>query len=150
MTGNSTANTGDFSNVVAGTYHVTEGAEPANFTLESLTCTPSSGSSSGHQDATDPMKADITVAPGGHMTCTYTNQAFGAITVTKSAKNHNLGSGDHPLAGATFQIGRVSHQTGADGKACFDGLTIGTAYTVTETAAPTGYAIYTCTVVVDP
>jgi Prealbumin-like fold domain len=149
-TADSAGNTEDCTNVPASSYTVTEGAEPANFTLESLTCTPSSGSSSGHQDATDPMKADITVAPGGHVTCTYTNQAFGAIKVTKTAKNHNLGTGNHPLAGATFQVGSVSHTTGADGTACFDGLTIGTAYTVTETAAPTGYAIDTASKSVTP
>jgi uncharacterized protein YaiE (UPF0345 family) len=34
-----TANTEDCTNVVAGSYTVTEGAEPANFTFESLTCT---------------------------------------------------------------------------------------------------------------
>ena len=37
----------------------------------------------------------------------------------------------------------MSHVTDANGQACFDGLTIGTQYTVTETAAPSGYAIDT-------
>ncbi len=127
----------------AGSYTVLEGAEPANFTLESLSCTATGSGSSGSQDGTNPFQADITVAPNGLVICTYVNQGSGAILVTKTAKNHNLGAGQHPLAGATFTVNGVSKQTDANGHACFDGLTIGTAYTVTETAAPAGYAIDT-------
>src|SRR6266571_211672 len=144
--GNSTAdnaaNTESCVNVPAASYTVTEGAEPANFTLESLSCTATTGSS-GSQDGTNPFQANISVAPGGLVTCTYVNQGTGAILVTKTAKNHSLGAGDHPLAGATFTVNGVSHVTDANGQACFDGLTIGTTYTVTETAAPSGYAIDT-------
>jgi hypothetical protein len=93
---------------VAGNYTVTEGAEPANFSLESLTCTATTGSS-GSQDGTNPAKANISVAPNGLVTCTYVNQGSGAIQVTKTAKNHSLGAGDHPLAGATFTVNGVSH-----------------------------------------
>jgi len=135
-------NTEDCTNVVAGNYTVTEGAEPANFTLESLTCTETGGGS-GSQDGTNPSQANITVVPNSVVTCTYVNQGSGAILVTKTAKNHNLGTGQHPLAGATFTVNGVSHTTDANGQACFDGLAIGTTYTVTETAAPTGYAIDT-------
>jgi hypothetical protein len=67
----------------------------------------------------------------------------GAILVTKTAKNHSLGEGQHPLAGATFTVDGVSKVTDANGHACFDGLQIGQTYTVTETAAPTGYSIDT-------
>ena len=67
----------------------------------------------------------------------------GAILVTKTAKNKSLGAGPHPLAGATFTVDGVSKLTDSSGQACFDGLTIGTAYTVTETAAPSGYSIDT-------
>jgi len=140
----SAANTEDCTNVVAGSYTVTEGAEPANFSLESLTCTATGTGASGKQDATNPFQADITVTPGSHVTCTYQNQASGAILVSKTAKNHNSGNGNqHPLAGATFTVNGVSKITDAKGQACFDGLTIGTAYTVTETSAPDGYAIDT-------
>jgi uncharacterized surface anchored protein len=53
------------------------------------------------------------------------------------------------LAGAKFKIFQGSTQIGselttdANGHVCFSGLTIGTTYTVTETTAPTGYAIDT-------
>ncbi len=146
----STPNTEDCTNVLAGSYTVTEGNEPANFTLESLTCTATGTGSSGSQDGTNPFQADITVTPGGHVTCTYVNRGSGAILVTKTAKNHNLGAGQHPLAGATFSVNGVSKVTDANGQACFDGLTIGTAYTVTETAAPTGYSIDTTSQSVTP
>jgi len=142
ITGNNAANTEDCKNVPANSYTVTEGAEPANFTLESLTCTVTGGGS-GAQDGTDPFTADITVVPNGHVTCTFVNQASGAILVTKTAKNHNLGAGQHPLAGATFTVNGTSKTTDVNGHACFGGLTIGTAYTVTETGAPTGYSIDT-------
>jgi uncharacterized surface anchored protein len=144
------ANTQDCINVLAGSYTVLEGAEPANFTLESLTCTAAGAGSSGSQDGTNPFQADITVAPGGVVTCTYVNKGSGAILVTKTAKNHNLGSGQHPLAGATFTVNGVSKVTDANGQACFDGLAIGTAYTVTETAAPAGYSIDTTSQSVTP
>ena len=138
----SAANTEDCTNVPAGSYTVTEGTEPANFTLESLTCTATTGSS-GSQDGTNLFQANISLIPGGHVTCTYVNKGTGAILVTKTAKNHNLGSGQHPLAGATFSVNGQSKVTDVNGQACFDGLTIGTKYTVTETAAPSGYAIDT-------
>jgi prealbumin domain-containing protein len=145
----SAANTQACTKVPAGSYTVTEGTEPANFTLESLTCTAPSGGS-GSQDATNPFQADITVAPNSLVTCTFVNRASGAILVTKTAKNHNLGSGQHPLAGATFTVNGVSKTTDAKGQACFDGLTIGTAYTVTETTAPAGYSIDTTSKSVTP
>ena len=145
----STPNTEDCSNVLAGSYTVTEGTEPANFTLKSLTCEATAGSS-GSQDGTNPFQANITVIPNGHVTCTYVNLAGGAIKVVKTAKNHNLGAGQHPLAGAMFTVDGVSKMTDANGTACFDGLTIGTSYTVTETSAPPGYSIDTTSQSVTP
>src|SRR5207244_5805207 len=142
-TADNAANTQDCANVPAGSYTVTEGAEPATFTLESLSCTGTGTGSSGSQDGSKPAQADITVAPNGVVTCTYTNKGSGAILVTKTAKNHSLGTGPHPLAGATFTVNGVSKTTDASGNGCFDGLSIGQTYTVTETSAPTGYAIDT-------
>ena len=77
------------------------------------------------------------------VTCTYTNKGSGAIKVTKTAKNVSLGTGPHPLAGATFSVNGVSKTTDSNGNACFDGLNVKQAYTVTETAAPAGYSIDT-------
>jgi uncharacterized surface anchored protein len=94
-------------------------------------------------------QADITVAPGGVVTCTYTNQTSGAILVTKTAKVPGTAN-TQPLAGASFTVNGVSKTTDANGQACFDGLAIGTAYTVTETAAPSGYAIDTTSKSVTP
>src|SRR5215470_10287150 len=143
------ANTEHCADVPAGSYTVTEGSEPANFSLESLTCTADNGGS-GSQNGANPFQADITVTPGSTVTCIYTNQGSGAIQVTKTGKNLNLGTGPQPLSGATFKVNGVSKTTGADGTVCFDGLAIGTAYTVTETAAPTGYAIDTASKSVTP
>jgi hypothetical protein len=146
--GNSTsdnaANTEDCTNVPANSYTVTEGAEPGNFTLESLTCVtdPLIGGGSGAQDGTTPAQANITVVPNGHVTCTYQNQGHGALKITKS---NGKGSG---LNGATFSITGpnnysntvTTHTIGVvAGLVCIDGLGAGS-YTVTETSAPTGYA----------
>jgi hypothetical protein len=137
-------NTEHCVSVPAGSYTVTEGAEPANFSLESLTCTvDGTGGSAGSQDGTNPAQANITLKPNDTVTCTYVNQASGAIKVTKTAKNATLGAGPHPLAGATFTVNGVDKTTDSNGEACFDGLTIGQSYSVTEKSAPTGYSIDT-------
>jgi hypothetical protein len=138
-TDDNAANTELCKNVPVGSYTVTEGADPANFQLESLTC-EADPNSSGSQDATNDHQANITLAADETVTCTFVNkQLLGAIQVTKeSTKN-----GNPPLAGAVFSVtgpGGFSQEltTGDDGTACVDGLTFG-AYTVTETAAPDGY-----------
>ena len=137
----STPNIEDCLKVPAGSYTVLEGTEPANFILESLTCTATTGSS-GSQDGTNPFKADITLVPNGHVTCTYFNQQqLGAIKITKTSSKAT-----HPgLQGATFAItgpnSYSSTQTsGTNGTVCVDHLPFGT-YSVQETAAPTGYKI---------
>jgi len=142
-TGDSAGNTQDCTFVPIGTYHVVEGADPTGFAFESLSCT-ATGSSSGTQDATNPKQADITLASGNDIvTCTYVNkQQLGAIKITKTSTKTNA-----PLAGATFSITgpnsfSSSVTTGSNGTVCVDSLPFGT-YTVTETAAPNGYAIDT-------
>jgi hypothetical protein len=129
--------------VPIGSYTVTEGAEPTGFVLESLTCT-ATGSGSGSQDATNPFQANITIAAGlDTVTCTYTNQQqLGAIKITKTSVEGNT-----PLAGATFSItsggtpiARSPFTTDSNGTICVDHLAFGD-YVVTETAAPSGYAI---------
>jgi hypothetical protein len=70
-----TDNTEHCANVPAGSYTVTEGALPgSNWSLDSLTCTATGTGSSGSQDGTNPAKANITLAPGGVVTCIYVNK----------------------------------------------------------------------------
>jgi hypothetical protein len=118
----------------------------AGFALESLNCT-ATGSSSGSQDATNPLQANITIAAGlDHVTCTYVNQQqLGAIKITKTssktaatplggAKFSITDPGGNPLAGSPFT-------TNSNGVVCVDGLTALGNYTVREVSAPAGYAI---------
>lgn len=138
-TGNTSAdsagNTKVFDNLQPGTYTVTEGADPSGFAFGSLSCTGAGGSSSG-------KVATAVITGGSDITCVYTNnQQLGAIKISKASIKPNT-----PLAGAVFSItgpgGYTNSVTtaGAGGTICVDGLTFGT-YVVTETAAPTGYAI---------
>ena len=71
-TGDTASNTQTCTNVPAGSYTVTEGADPTGFTFNDVTCTASTGSS-GTQDATTEKQANITLAAGGTVTCTYVN-----------------------------------------------------------------------------
>jgi hypothetical protein len=139
-------NTETCANVPAGSYTVTEGADPAGFTFTDLSCTATgTGTSATPASGNATRTASITMAGGGNVTCTYTNtQQLGAIEITKTGKDKSK-SGDQNLAGATFSItGPNSYSnsvtTGSDGTVCVDGLEFG-GYTVTETGAPAGYAI---------
>jgi hypothetical protein len=132
-TGDSAGNTQVFDNLSAGTYTVTEDADPTGFAFNHVSCVGTGGSTSGRT-------ATAVIVGGSDITCTYTNdQQLGAIQVTKeSTKN-----GNPPLANATFSVtgpGNFSQTltTGVDGTACVEGLTFGD-YTVTETGAPSGY-----------
>jgi uncharacterized surface anchored protein len=75
------------------------------------------------------------------VTCLYINKGSGALKITKT--NGKGGT----LDGATFSItGPNSYSntvtTANGGVACVDGLAAGN-YTVTETSAPSGFAIDT-------
>lgn len=73
--------------VLPGQYTVTEGNDATNFQLKTpngVTCTASAGSS-GSQDANVPKQANINVAPGGLVTCTYVNaQKIARLTSLQS------------------------------------------------------------------
>jgi len=129
----------DCKNVPIGNYTVTE-TQAAGYALKSLTCT-----AGGSQNATKPLQADIAVSVNSVVTCTYVNQQqLGAIKITKTS----VKASGTPLAGATFAVKNASgtaitgspFTTAATGTFCIDHLPYGT-YSVTETAAPTGYAI---------
>jgi hypothetical protein len=62
--------------IVAGTYTVTEGAEPSGFTFENLSCTGGTTSTSGET-------ATITLKPLDQVVCTYVNQQNTATLGTK-------------------------------------------------------------------
>jgi hypothetical protein len=136
------ANTEDCTNVPAGTYTVTEGANPTGFTFANFSCTSSgTGSSTTPTSSTTQKNVSITIAGGGVVTCTYTNdQNLGAIKVTKTRKFASATTGNpltQPQSGVSFTVNGVTKQTGSNGVACFDGLAFAT-YSVTETV-PSGY-----------
>src|SRR5262249_40854098 len=96
-------------------------------------------------DGTNQYQADITIVADAVVTCTYVNkQQLGAIKITKTS----VKPGGSPLAGAVFAIKDSGGHaitgspftTPANGTVCGHHLPFGD-YTVTETAAPTGYAI---------
>jgi hypothetical protein len=131
----------DCTNVPAGTYTVTEGADPAGFTFTDLSCTATgTGTSATPTSGSATRTASITMAGGGDVTCTYTNtQQLGAIKITKTRKHAADGPGDHPHAGVSFTVNGVTKQTDSNGQACFDGLAFAS-YTVHETV-PAGYHV---------
>jgi hypothetical protein len=73
--GDSAGNTVYNNALQAGTYTVTEGAEPSGFTFESLSCTGGTFSTSGET-------ATINLAPGDTVVCTYVNQKNTATLAT--------------------------------------------------------------------
>jgi hypothetical protein len=66
------------------------------------------------------------------------NNNCGAIKIVKERKHAASGTGNHPHAGVTFDVGGQSVVTDANGEACVDGLALGDEVVVTETV-PTGY-----------
>jgi len=140
------SNTRVYNQVTPGSYTVTEGAI-TGYALTSLTCSALGAGSSGVQHAAGSFQADIVVASGGEVTCTYVNTLQqGAIKVTKTSTKGNAA-----LAGATFVFKKgtttlATIQTNASGVACIDQLAFGNDYTVQETAAPNGYKIDDATI----
>ncbi len=141
-TSDSAGNTETIDNVFAGSYTVTEGAEPTNYVLESLVCKGDGGGSTGVQHAADSPQADLTVVADSTVTCTYTNKLLeGAIKISKTSTKGTA------LAGAKFSISLGGSAitgspftTDANGSICVDHLLFGS-YSVQETAAPSGYSI---------
>ena len=151
-------NTQSYTLVPPGSYNVTEGANPANFTFVSLTCTHAGNGTTAAQDGTILKQADITLGIGGSAVCTYTNrQQLGAIRINKTSSK-----GTHPvLAGAKFYICTNSspttsnctaptpvggtaltepQTTDSNGTICVANLAFASYY-VFESAAPSGYGI---------
>ena len=151
------ANTEDCTNVPAGTYTVTEGADPAGFAFNNYSCQVS-GTGTSTSAGASAKQVSITIAGGGVVTCVYTNdQQLGAIKITKTSKKTGNGlngatfsitKGGTAIAGSPFTTATVG---GTAGVICVGNLAFGD-YVVTETGAPTGFAIDTAsgqTVTVD-
>jgi hypothetical protein len=138
-----TTDTETCTNVPIGSYIATEGADPAGFDFNDVTCEVT-GSGTGAQDGTIEKQVNIGINAGGDtVTCTYVNdQVLGAIKITKTSSKT-----DNVLAGATFSItsggapiAGSPFTTDANGEICVEGLVFGD-YVVTETGAPPGFVI---------
>ncbi|MEK6721327.1 MAG: hypothetical protein AABZ33_11755, partial [Chloroflexota bacterium] len=79
---NTLSDTKTFTNVVGGSYSVTEAAV-AGWDLTGLSCN-GAGGASGAQDGTNLAKANITMTAGGSVTCTFTNSKP-SIQIVKTA-----------------------------------------------------------------
>jgi hypothetical protein len=132
-TGDSAGNTQQYQQQATGTYTVTEGSDPTGFAFDHVSCTGGTTSVSGRT-------VTINLAANDNVVCTYVNnQQLGAIKVTKTSIKGTA------LAGAKFSVTGPNNfsttlTSGADGTACVDHLPYGD-YSVTETAAPSGYSI---------
>jgi hypothetical protein len=138
---NSAANTQDCTNVVRGTYTVSEGAEPNGFTYESLTCTAdaTSGSTVTPSSSTTIKTATINLKPLGLVTCVYINQlntatlatsvstagpVFPSVPVHDTATVTGNQAADTPSGTVTFFLcGPIS---GGSGSCSSGGTNIGT------------------------
>jgi Prealbumin-like fold domain len=136
-------NSKTYGDLTPGTYSVTE-TEAANFAPEATTCTDN-GTTDNSVVSADNLTVTINLAQQGNWVCTYTNKRqLGAIKITKESSK----AAATPLAGATFSIKNSSGTvvatptSGSDGTVCVGSLPFDD-YTVTETAAPSGYSIDT-------
>jgi hypothetical protein len=134
------SNTKVFNNVPAGSYSVTEGADPTGWQFGSLSCTNSGGATS---TSTAAKVATITLGAGGSATCTYVNNQQGTITIIKDAAPNSAQdftfntTGSAPLGGS-FLLDDDADGTLSNTKV-FSNVPLGS-YTVTEAADPTGWA----------
>jgi hypothetical protein len=132
--------TNQIDNVNPGTYFVTEDNPAPDYLLTDIDCSASTTAVTPTEDEAN-RTASFTIAASETLECTFTNTLQrGAIKITKTSSKDDSG-----LAGATFSItGPNSYSnsvvSGSDGTVCVDELPFGN-YSVTETAAPTGYAI---------
>jgi hypothetical protein len=133
------SNTQVFTNVVAGNYSVTEGADPTGWQFTSLSCT---STGTGTSTSTSGKVATITLGAGGAVTCTYVNTKQGTITIVKDAvpdAAQNFGftsTGSAPLGGA-FTLDDDGDPTLSNTQT-FSNVPPGP-YSVTEGADPAGW-----------
>jgi hypothetical protein len=86
-------NTKVYSNVLHGSYSVTESDPGSGWGLESLSCSPSAADTTGSvgvQHAAGSRQADITLGAGGAVTCTFQNQQqTGTVIIRKVVSPNN-------------------------------------------------------------
>jgi hypothetical protein len=137
------SNTKTMSNVVPGSYTVTEGLT-SGWQLTSLVCVDPTSNSSG---STSTRIASINLAAGETVTCTYTNLQLATLTLNK------VENGGLPLSFAwafelrtgatTLSAGTVVASASANvttGVVQFSGFFTPGAYQLCETGMPAGYS----------
>ena len=129
-----TDNTEHCANVPAGSYTVTEGALPgSNWSLASLACTATAGSS-GQQHATGSPQADITLIPGGVVTCIYVNKLSDTTSMASAQTWLPNDSATVTVANGTALNGTLSTQLYTSDN-CSGAAVSGQLYTKTLTNA---------------
>jgi hypothetical protein len=134
----SNGGTRTYTDVLAGSYSVTESTPPAGWTLKSLECKATGdGTSVTRSDAT----ASIVMAGGGTVDCTYTNHINlkPTITTTLSAESVTVGATVHDsatLTGATGDAGGTVAYTVYSNDTCTDNPQDAGTKTVTNADVP--------------
>jgi len=118
----SNGGTREYTEVLAGSYSVTESAPPAGWTLKSLVCT---ATGEGTSFTTSAATASIAMAGGGTVDCTYTNHInlSPSIATTLSAESIPVGGTVHDSAtitGATANAGGTVTYTVYTNDTCTD------------------------------
>ncbi len=120
-----------FSNILPGTYSVTEGTLPTGWDFTSLSC-----AETGTENTTtnqDTKTASITLDAGETITCTYTNTKRGSITVKKQVVAPN---GTTPVSDNTVFTAHLNGGPSSTFRENYDvtyaNLVPGTSYAVTE------------------
>ncbi|WP_313927290.1 hypothetical protein [Pseudoxanthomonas sp.] len=125
---------------------ITEGAPPAGFALTDIACTgvPAGSTTVNLATRTVTLSAAATAA-GTNATCTFTNTRPTQLTLRKTVTNNNGGT-QLPTAW-TLSAAGPTNISGTTGAAAVTNATVNPgAYTLTESATPTGYTAssYSC------
>jgi plastocyanin len=126
-----------FSAVNAGSYTVTEGADPTGWQLTDLQCT-----GGGANTSTASRTASIGLDPGESVTCTFTNTQESTITIVKDAVNNSPQDFSFTATGLTSPAFNLDDD--ADGTLSNEqefGDLLPQTYTVTEGADPAGWQL---------
>jgi len=101
--GDSAGNTVYNNALQAGTYTVTEGADPSGYTFKTLTCT-------GGTTSTNGKIATINLVPGDQVVCTYVNQLNTATMTTQVSTTDQVFPGQ-PLHDTATIVGNQATET---------------------------------------